>query len=503
MAKKYAKQVMRSGAKLLSSQIFGSFISVGFTIFLARVLSKTDFATFAVFGILAGLIRMTVSLGLGTTCIQCAPALIAKGQNNEASAMLKTSLLSHTILSAFFALLIFSFSTTLSKMFLKTGDYDYIIQIMSLGILFSSLNDCLGLLAQTTQQFGKISIIRLIVNISSRVFSIGLYFALGLKGYVIGFTWTPIVGIIFYLFILRNYLFVKSTFHPWFDLVKHSLPFYGRGFVRFGSMQFDQLIIGLFLQPAALSTYFIARKFSEYIFMMSSAVGEPILIKISELKNEGLDQSLIVFKKLSRYYSFLFVPICCGVAAISYPLLHLYGGYRYTDGTFILIILSLGMLMYVFRAVYGMNLFIHGKPKEVFKVDGVGALVNTVFALILIYFVEATGIALAKLLAFTASLFYVRHLLRKIMPVEFDKKGLKGSFIASACMAAVIVVLQLIYYNLLVIPLYILAGLITFMVILRPTIERRDIELVEDFLPGRFKCLVKVFFGKEKEMKFA
>ena len=490
----HSKQVMRSGAKVFGAQISINVFSVAFTIFLAHTLSKTDFATFAVFGILSGIIAMTVNLGLETSCIQRVPELIATGENDEASAMLQTTILSRTILSAFFALSIFYSSAIVSRIFLKTSEYDYIIQIMSLGILFSSLIDSLNLLTQITQQFGKISIIQVVVNVLSRVFSIGLYFVLGLKGYIIGFSWTPIIGIILYLLLLRKWLFVKSGFYPWFKLVKYSLPFYGRGFVRFSLMRLDQFIIGVFLDPTALATYFIAKKFSEYIFMISAAVCNPIRIKISELNKDGLKRISRIFIKISRYYSLVFIPLCFSVAAVSYPLLHLYGGYKYTSGTFILILLSIGMLMYSLAGAYAINILILGKPKEIFKLDAVGGLLNTVFAVILIYFLKTTGIALAKLIAFTASLFYARYLLRRIIPVQFDTKALKDSLIASFAMAAVIVVLQLIYYNLIIIPLYILAGLITFMLIFSRRLERRDMELVEDFLPGRFRGLVKVFY---------
>lgn len=496
----HAKQVMRSGVKVFSSQILINLFSIGFIIFLSRTLDKTDFATFAVFAILGGLIKLTVNLGLETSCIQRVPELIAKGENDKASAMLKTTFLSRTLLSIFFALLIFSLSSTVSKIFLKTDEYNHIIQIMSLGILFSSLVDSLGLLTQITQQFGKISIINVIVNVSSRVSSIVLYFIFGLKGYIIGFAWTPVIGIILFLWLLRKWLFVKSSYYSWLKLVKYSLPFYAKGYMRFCLMQFDMLVIGIFLEPATLATYFIARKFSEYIFMISNSFGNPVLIKIAELKNNGLDYVAKIFGRVSRYFSFLFVPLCIGTASTSYFLLNLYGGHKYTDGTFILILLSLGMLMYCLSGPYVMNVYLLGKPKEALKVAAAGGVVNIVFTIGTIFFFGIAGVAFARLMGYITSFFYGRQLLKKLITAEFDMEALKNSLIASLGMAAVIVILQLIYYNLVIIPLYILAGFITFMLILCRRLDIKDIKLLEDFLPIRFKRLVKVFywFGSPK-----
>ena len=496
----HSKQVMRSGVKVFSSQILINLFSIGFTVFLAHVLPKTDFATFAVFGILSGLIPVIVSLGLETSCIQCAPELIGEGKIDEASAMLKTTLLNRIFLSVFFAALVFIFSAMICQVFLKTGRYDLIIKIMSLGLLFASLTDSLTLLTQVTQQFGKISLISVIVTISSRTLSIVLYFALGLKGYIIGLAWTPLIGIGLYILILRQFLFRKSGFYPWTKLVKYSLPFYGRGFVRFGLIQFDQLIVGVFLEPTVLSTYFITRRVSEYIFMIATALSDPVLVKISELKKNGLGRVKQMFNKTSRYYSFVFVPLCLGVASASYFLLHLCGGYKYTDGTSILVLLSLGMMMYCLSIPYVIDVFLLGKPKETLKLDGVGGITSAIFAICVIFLLGVVGIAIGRALSFIVSLFYGRHLLRKIIIVKFDKKALKDSLTASFVMAAVIVVLQSIYYNLVIIPLYILVGVITFMLIFSRRLERKDLELVEDFLPDRFRGLVKMFywFGAEK-----
>jgi len=495
----HTRQVMYSGVKLFSSQIAISLFSIGFTIFLAHVLSKIDFATFVVWNILCVLIQTITNFGLEASCIQRVPELIAVGKTDEASAMLKTTLLSRTLSSAILAALAFILSTVVSRIFLHTDEYDEIIKIMSLGLLFFSLTDSLRLLAPVTQQFGKISLISVITAVSCRVLSITLFFVLGLKGYIIGFTWTPLIGVILYTLLLRQYLFRKSGFFPWIRLVRYSLPFYARSFARL-AFDSDQFIIGLFLNPTILSTYFIAKRLVQYIFIISSALGNPVLIKLSELKKDGLDKIVPRFSKLSRYYSFAFVPLCLGLASIGYFLLHLYGGHKYTNATFILVLLSFGVLVSSLRDPYAMNVFLLGLPKETFKLDCVMGCANIAFALGFINLIGATGVALAKALVFTIGLFYGRHLLKKIVKVKFDSEALKISLTASIAMAVVIVSLQLLYYHLAVVPFYIVLGVITFMLVFCRCLKQRDIELINDFLPGRFKkpIVLLYWFGAQR-----
>jgi len=500
----HASQVVRSGAKLLGSQILINLFSIGFTIFLARVLPKADFATFAVFAILSSLIRVTVNFGLEATCIQRVPELIGKGKIAEASAILKTTLLSRTVFSLFVAAFVCMFSAKVCQLFLKTEKYDLIIKIMSLGLLFSSLIDSLGLLSQVTQQFGKISIIQVVIHILSRCSSIALYFLLGLRGYIIGLAWTPIIGVILYMLILRRYLFMRSGFYPWSELVKYSLPFYGRGFIRFGLTQFDQFVVSVFLAPTALATYFVARRIADCILMVSNAIGNPIRIKISELKKEGRGIERRVFGIVSRYYSFVFVPLGFCVASTSYFLLHLYGGYKYTNGAFILILLSLGTVVYSLGSLYSIDILILDKPKGILKLESIGALVNVIFAIVLGRLIGMIGIPMAKLLAFVATLLYGRFLLKRIINAEFDIDALKSSLVASLAMAIVIGGLQLIYYRLEIVPIYILLGLSVFALLFNRGLEGRDIKLLSESLPDRLKGLVKVLYwlGVERPETF-
>ena len=105
----HSQQVMRSGIKLFSSQILVNLFSIGFTIFLAHVLPKTDFATFAVFGILSNLIQIITCLGLETSCVQRTPELIASGKRDEYSTILKTTFFKRVFLSVLLSFFVYFF----------------------------------------------------------------------------------------------------------------------------------------------------------------------------------------------------------------------------------------------------------------------------------------------------------------------------------------------------------------------------------------------------------
>jgi ABC-type polysaccharide transport system permease subunit len=67
-------------------------------------------------------------------------------------------------------------------------------------------------------------------------------------------------------------------------------------------------------------------------------------------------------------------------------------------------------------------------------------------------------------------------------------------------MAGVVTGLQLFYYNILLIPLYVLIGVFVFLTLFCRVLTVEDIELIRGFLPSRLKGLSKIpsFFGGNK-----
>lgn len=503
---RHSTKVLRDGTKLLSSQGIITLSSIVFMVFLVRILTKTEMATFAIFSIIAGLINMSAEFGLATTCIKEIPELVAKNKHKQALSMIKTAFLNHIVFSSIFSLMTFIFSDKISLIFLKTYDYASIIKIMSLGFFFASLFNFLGLIMRAVQKFGKISLTSIIMNISQRVLSILLFFAIGLKGYIIGFAWGYFIGVILYVFYLKDWLVVRTVLYPYRKLVTFSFPYYCSNFVRYALMHVDQFIIGVLLEPTYLATYFVARKFMGYLNTIIDALMGPIVPKISELKKEGSNRIKRVFKKTSRYTSFIFIPLCFGVASLSYPLLHLYGGAKYTDAWLILSILSLSMVAYAIFSLFNIHVYILGKPIERLKIAALGGSLNILLGVILIYPFKTIGMAVAKFFVFSTTVIYAMFILKKLIDFKFDKDAMKQALFASSIMSLLIIIPQLVYYNLLIIPLYIAVGILGFMFAFCPKLERDDIKLIDDFLPNKLKVLTNIlylFVRRELKQKLA
>jgi len=489
------KKLFKSSLHLFTGQISTNLLTIGFTIFFAHALSKKEFSAIAIFAILLGLTNMLSNFGLETNCLREIPFLINKKSHHLAAAMLKTTIFNRLLWSSLIALAVFIGSDYLANLFFRDPGYSGIIKIISLGLLFGSLNTSFELLGQSLKIFKQIAVIKFVNALSYCLVAIILYSLIGFKGWVIGYSWSRIFGILLYIIILFKWFKIPSGLYSWPRLVKTSLSFYLRGYVRFGSVQLDQLVIGIFMEPSVLATYYVAKRLSSTISMIIDAVGRPLLIKIAELKSVGKEKAAEALGKISRYNSFLFVPICLGVIAFGQPLLELYGGSKYLNAYPLLIILCLATLMRgVGSSVYISGVFILGTPKQTLYVDTAGCVVNTIFLVILVPLLDTTGVALSVLFSTTASIIMAYFILNKQIKIIFDKSTFVRMFLATCIMSGIVIFLQSFNRNLAIIPFYGSTFLLVLILYIIRLLEPKDITILENIFSGNLIIIMKILY---------
>jgi O-antigen/teichoic acid export membrane protein len=319
------------------------------------------------------------------------------------------------------------------------------------------------------------------------------YIAFGFKGWVAGFALSRIIGVGLYLRFFRRWLLNPVNRYEWLKMAKASLPFYLRGYMRFGLLQLDQLVIGIFMSPATLSAYYIARSIAGYVDLFIEATGKPLLVKTAELKNLGLNAVSEGLRKMSRYQSFTFVPICFGVAAFGRPVLEIFGGTKYLNAYPLLIIFCLTALVKaVWSEIYVRGVFIVGQPRDTLMVDVVGCLMNTVSLIVLIKLLGALGVAVSLLISAVSVLIAAFVILNGAVDFYFDKGGLFRSMLAAAAPLILAMGMQIFYYDLFLMPVYASVSFLLYLLVMIRLFEDQDIMLLESVLTGRSEMLPRI-----------
>ena len=491
---------MQDTLKLLSAQVIIGIFSVVYFFIIALLFPKVEMAAIPVFSMIIGICSMLTGFGLTTTCVQKVPRFIAEGNKKDASNLIKASIILPVILSLVLAFIVFLFSNYISLIFFKTSEYSNLIKIMSIGIVSFKLNESLLLLIPATDRFGKLSLIRVLNGVFIPLFALSFYFVLNIEGYIIGLICGYMLSSGLIIYYLRDFIFYKSElgFHYVKNLVSYSIPYYLEGFMHYAT-NVDQFVIGIFLLPETLATYYVVRRFFDFLAKYNGVLTEPIVPKIAQIKNQGVEKIRRSFYMTSRYLSLALIPVCFLIASISYPLLQVFGGGKYINGALTLSILALSIIAYGLYSIYAMNVYVLGKPKLRLQQESVNGISNVILVFLLIKPLGIIGCALANFFSLFISMFFSKHLLKRLVRVKFDTDTLKQTLFASIVMSVIIILGQVIYYNILLILIYVLIGGILYLIITCRNLEKEDIDLIKSFLPKRFSFILRIvhlFGGK-------
>jgi O-antigen/teichoic acid export membrane protein len=259
----------------------------------------------------------------------------------------------------------------------------------------------------------------------------------------------------------------------------------------------DQLIIGVLMSPAMLSSYYLAKKLPGYIDIAMVTLGRPLMTRVAECRDCEIEKVRRLLTKISKYNSVIFVPLCCGCAVFGYAFLEVYGGMKYTESYPILVILCLAWIVKsLSTSVFENGLFVFATPSKTLMVDVVACVSNIVLLLVFVPLWQITGVAVATLLSIAITAAFACYHLRRLVAFDFDFSTLLRVGVATGGFVAVAASLQLLYYDLRIVPIYMVIALLVYFLITCNVIKEEDMILVDDVSvrSGKvFRSVIKAF----------
>jgi O-antigen/teichoic acid export membrane protein len=541
------RRAVASGAiTLLSARFTVAALAMIFIAISTRILTLEEMAVFAVYSSLCAVQAMVCSLGLLTTCTRELPALTGRGDEEGASRMLRTALVTNASLSFALACGLALAARPLSLLFLKTDAYAPAFRIVAVGVFLWNLYEANQIILVALQRFGAYGKNNVICAIAQRVSSLVLFVILagrghGLLGYVAGYAAGTLVGVGFGLGAMKDLLTRRSGFAPLGPLLRFSAPFYADGYLRYLYMQADQLLIGIFLPPQVLSLYFVAKRFAMYYQQTVASSIDPALAKVAEIRDRGREAVAKTLRSASRYFALAFIPFAAGTAALSPFFLYLAGGEPYREAAVVLALLSISVALYAaFNLVTG-YVYVLGVPADRLRhnlVTGLSQLVLMAALLALVGagiqgyemigssntalmknadqqsvpaedtepmppstgnerqvesgtvgrlgpLMGAAAIAVARVGALLIGLLFAQRQLKRYLTPSYATEVMPRTILAAILLAAAIAIPQAIYDHPAVVPLYALAGTGLFVLLIRPAVRPEDLDLLGDLLRGR------------------
>jgi O-antigen/teichoic acid export membrane protein len=478
-----SRPIAKSGSALLVSQLGLLAINLLTTIYILRLLSKTEFAVVAVLDILISIITFT-DLGLLAVAIQKAPAELQPGKDpTPGLALIKCAVWYRSLALLLAGALSIFFASEISQWLLKTPDYAWAVRMLAPAAMGVIWYQTFQGVAQIKNDFYLFARWDIVVGVLRPALSILGYLAYGLPGFLIGTTISIYISVLGLGWSLRDFFINKAPLAPLWSTLRYGLPFYLRGFARFGFLQYDQLVVATLLTPEILASYTVVRRLTKFIFMMTESFQTPITMRMTALRIEADALQAKFFVRSTRYLTMIIVPLAGLLAAASPWVMLVYGGEKYAAEWPLLILLLAAQVAYTFYSVMGSAVFARLKPLASLVVDGIVGGANFVLAPLLVFLLGKYGIAWGQIIGFCAGILCARIMLgwKSAFKYDWSVWRLIGVPLLLAC--AILIAGQVIFAAWWIVPIYGVAACSLFLHLTLRKLPEEDWQQVQTIAP--------------------
>jgi O-antigen/teichoic acid export membrane protein len=279
----------------------------------------------------------------------------------------------------------------------------------------------------------------------------------------------------------------KNLF-PLRKLLNFSWPLTGGNIINFAYNSFDRAVLIAYVSLSSLGVYNAALTAFGALSNMSGAVNNALLPAFSGLSGRsGLEGCRRATWLASRYASLVMVPLAFLLLAVAKSALTVFVGQPYVSGTGPLMILSGVLGLTVFSIALTPMLVALSWTRSALLVTASSVLVALGSAYVFLPIFWIMGAAIARGVAMVVSLGLTIVILHRSKAMLLDLEAIWKSVVAGAVMAGVLVLVQMVVYRTILLPAYIVLGLVVYLILLRllKAVRRHDIELIERYLGSR------------------
>ena len=467
------------------------------TILLARMLLPDLFGVYSLVLSIVVIVFSFIDLGIGEAAIRYMSESLGKNKRNEALSYFWYLFNVRFILIIFGALGLFLFA----KLFAYDifGKQEIVIPLLFaiffvlvnavrnfFGILFFALNDLRDVpFVYTILHGSKVLFSFIALLLFSGVEAVSAIFA--------AFAASSFVSLISIIIILKR---KKFRFFP-----KKKIKFNKKktweylGFmsiinislIMFGSV--DTLMLGRFVDTSYVGYYHAA--FSVIISLVAIFTISGIFLPIfTQVNGDRLKKAI---SKSMRYTLIISVPSVVGILFVSEEIISFFYGSEYSNAVGVLLALSLILFVTPISSLYSNLLKAKDRTKILATITVMSLILNVVLNYILItYFLKFSqeyaiiGAALATVISRTFLLVAVMADVKKQFKMALDNKPLLRSIIASAIMALVLYIYEILFTE--IAPIFsileVIIGVVTyfFVMVVIKEVNKEDLNLLKTTL---------------------
>lgn len=485
----FGERVVKDTTKQFAAQLVVGAVAVGFSAWLNRLLPAKELALWPVCTSIGGVVATFASFGFGDTFVRLVPRLIARGEHEEASAVLRTGLLANVLACALLSVAVYTLATQIARYLLHDAAQAPLVQSMALAAFLQAVAERLNWAQSAVQQFGKKAITVVVTGVTRVPLAVALYLALdGARGVILALTIVPLLSCLLSLWWLWPHLRLTRRLYSWRSLLGFSLPYYGVSLICLLRGRMNNLVIALLVKPEVLATYFVAESVSGYVEALNNFAIKAITPKIAEKTAVEPGTARKVFAKCLRYAFICLLPLHVMVAVAATPLLRLYGGAKYADAGPVLVVMCAGLFVGVLYQVHRAHIHVLAKPAHLFWLEVTGGVGNVVSMVLLVPPLGALGAALSDGAVALMQLIISGAILHRTLRLIYNYRAWLPGVFASAVAGLLLWLAGPLWqqHAWRVLPLLVAASL-CYVLALTRQLTASDVVVMTSALPGRLR----------------
>ncbi len=395
-------------------------------IILARYLLTPDEYGMLYFAIsILGVVGIFGTLGLPSSIARYV-AEYAESDPTQLRYILSFSLLVLAILSGLVGLVVTLSSPLIARYLEEPG----LAPLLALGIGYIFMQAMRKYLTKSFQGFNRVDYSALVSSTSalSRIVFVVAFVLLGfgavgaLAGYVAGFLVAVVIG-----FIILYWKFYQ-THDPALTpeeglrkrILEYSVPLTATRGAGVLDKQVDTILVGIFLTPAAVGFYTIAKQVSEVCITPAKALGFTVSPAYGEQQaGDRSEQAARLYEQSLEGVLLLYVPAVVGLVLIAEPMIQYVFGPEYLEAAIVLQIMALYVLASAITQITSDGLDFLGRARERAIAKSITAIANVVLNILLIPTIGLIGAPIATVITYSIYTGANVFIIGNELPIQF------------------------------------------------------------------------------------
>lgn len=466
---------------------------------------------FGIYTLLSFILTLTSTLGifaLRSASVRYIAHYLAKGEKDEARSVVTRVLQISAVTSLTIAVLLFVLAGALSNIF---GISVLIFQLLPLSsaiqiFYFQTQGFLQGL--QKIRELAIIGIFYTVVQYSVALLLV--YMGFGVLGLVIGWLFALVLSFLTSFFVMFRNIAPSVHAHELKPLVVFSFPIYISALLVFIVSWVDQILVFPFLGAEALGVYSIAVRASVVPNLVSVAIVTSLYPKLSELHSTlGVKSLRDAFKTSTRYAAILGFPVSLLVATLAYPIIVLFATVRFVDAVLPLAVMCIASIPTVLGSAITPTFYTLKRTKIASSITAISIVLEATLSYVSLVYLKAdlVGVALSRFFVALVGFILGAYMLWRVLKMEFDREAIWKSAASSLVMVLSLFGLELfrgivesssyqfLVLRLRLLPVYGVGGVVVYLLslIALKAVKKRDIDLLRDYLPSRFRWIANFF----------